>query len=190
MPCRITSSQWETLIAEGLLQAGCSHCQVSSGFSERTWRLTAAWPLISRCPVRLIHGRRYPYMCMHRLDSSSSTLHIQGEAMAGRLYIDAVERQSIPADPEIMAYLRLHQPSEAAVGSNELPSQLSSQALSSQAPAAAKQKPRGGNKRQKSSKDPAVSHSLSLPCCIHMLELINLCELLKLIFALASNAHP
>ena len=114
-------------------------------------------------PCKMIHGRRYPYMCMHRLDTSYSILHIQGEAMAGRLYIDAVERQSIPADPEITAYLRLHQPSEAAVGSQELPSQLSSQALSYQAPAAAKQKPRA-NKRQKSSKDPAVSHSLSLPC--------------------------
>ena len=79
--------------------------------------------------------------------------------MAGRLYIDAVQRQSIPADPEIMAYLRLHQPTEAATGSQEaLPSQHNSQAAGPQGQAATRQKPKPVIKRQKSSQGPAVSH--------------------------------
>ena len=31
---------------------------------------------------------------------------LQGEVLARRLYLDAVERQSIPGDPEILNYIR------------------------------------------------------------------------------------
>ena len=90
--------------------------------------------------------------------------------MAGRLYIDAVERQSIPPNPEIMAYLRL--PSEAAMGSQEAqPSQHSGQVAGSQSQAAAMQRPKGGNKRQQSAHCSAVSffiHSFLLQCSMHI----------------------
>lgn len=56
--------------------------------------------------------------------------------MAGRLYKDAVERQSIPADPAILAYLRCTEPDDSATGSQEgLIPGVGSQGLSSLVPA-------------------------------------------------------
>lgn len=49
--------------------------------------------------------------------------------MAGRLYLDAVERQSIAPDPAVVAHLRLAHPLDAAVGSQDAAPPLPSQAL-------------------------------------------------------------
>ena len=45
----------------------------------------------------------------------------QGEVLARRLYKDATERQSIPADPAILDYIRRTEPTDAAAGSGDAP---------------------------------------------------------------------